>query len=171
MFRVRWYHVREPMPKTHEKVLLLEDLLEKLRAPRAAGRTVVLANGLFDILHVGHLSYLESAAAEADLVVVGINSDDSARRLKGPSRPVTPEAERARLVAGFACVDYVTIFRGLNVETLLRDLRPDVHCKGTDYTTETVPEKDVARDIGARIAIVGEAKSHSSREIIDRLRK
>lgn len=159
------------MSNTTVKVMSFEGLLDELRAPRAAGRSVALANGLFDILHVGHLSYLEAAAEEADLLVVGINSDESARALKGPSRPVTPEAERARLVAGFACVDFVTVFRGLNVESLLRELRPDVHCKGTDYTTETVPEREVAQEIGSRIAIVGDAKSHSSREIIARLRK
>jgi len=158
------------MQHPDDRVLTRESLLAALEAPRAAGRTVALANGLFDILHVGHLSYLESAAREADILVVGINSDDSARRLKGPSRPVTPERERARLVAGFGCVDLVTIFEGSNVEQLLRSLRPDVHCKGTDYTTETVPERAVAREVGARVAIVGDAKSHSSREIIERLR-
>jgi rfaE bifunctional protein nucleotidyltransferase chain/domain len=154
-----------------EKVLNPDDLVLELQAPRSAGRTVALANGLFDILHVGHLSYLEAAATEADLLVVAINSDESARQLKGPTRPVTPEQERARLVAGFACVNYVTVFRDLNVENLLRSLRPDVHCKGTDYATDTVPEAQVAREVGARIAIVGDPKSHSSREIIDRLKK
>jgi len=157
--------------RADQKVLSPEDLVAKLEAPRSAGRTVALANGLFDILHVGHLSYLEAAATEADLLVVAINSDDSARQLKGPARPVTPEQERARLVAGFACVDYVTVFRELNVEHLLRSLRPDVHCKGTDYATETVPEAQVSHEIGTRIAIVGDPKSHSSREIIGRMRK
>jgi rfaE bifunctional protein nucleotidyltransferase chain/domain len=157
--------------RAEDNVLSEQALLEALKPARASGRTVALANGLFDILHVGHLSYLESAAREADILVVGINSDASARELKGPTRPVTPESERARLVAGFACVDLVTIFDGLNVEALLRALRPDVHCKGTDYTTETVPEREVALEIGARIAIVGDEKSHSSREIIGRLRK
>jgi len=154
-----------------EKVLNPDDLVLELQASRSAGRTVALANGLFDILHVGHLSYLEAAATEADLLVVAINSDESARQLKGPTRPVTPEQERARLVAGFACVNYVTVFRELNVENLLRSLRPDVHCKGTDYATDTVPEAQVAREVGARIAIVGDPKSHSSREIINRLKK
>jgi len=156
--------------RAEDKVLDREALLRRLEAPRAAGRTVALANGLFDVLHVGHLSYLQSAAQEADILVVAINSDESARRLKGPSRPFTREEERARLVAGFGCVDWVTVFAGTNVEELLRALRPDVHCKGTDYTTETVPEREVALEIGARIAIVGDAKSHSSREIIRRLR-
>jgi len=162
--------IGEPM-LAENKVLTPDDLLANLEAPRKAGRSVALANGLFDILHVGHLSYLEAASTEADLLVVAINSDESARRLKGPSRPVTPEDERARLVAGFACVDYVTVFRELNVESLLRSLRPDVHCKGTDYATDTVPEAAVAHEIGARIAIVGDPKSHSSREIISRMRK
>lgn len=154
-----------------EKVLSPDDLIARLDAARSGGRTVALANGLFDILHVGHLSYLEAAAGEADLLVVAINSDESARKLKGPSRPVTPEEERARLVAGFSCVDFVTVFRELNVEKLLRAVKPDVHCKGTDYATDTVPEADVAHEIGARIAIVGDPKSHSSREIIRRMRK
>ena len=162
--------VEVPM-QAEEKVLSPDDLVARLEKPRTAGQTVALANGLFDILHVGHLSYLEAAASEADLLVVAINSDDSARQLKGPSRPVTPEQERARLVAGFGCVDYVTIFRELNVENLLRSLKPDVHCKGTDYATDTVPEAQVAREVGARIAIVGDPKSHSSREIISRMRK
>ena len=154
-----------------EKVLSRAELVARLETARSAGRTVALANGLFDILHVGHLSYLEAAASEADLLVVAINSDESARKLKGPTRPVTPEQERARLVAGFACVAYVTVFRELNVEPLLRAVQPDVHCKGTDYATDTVPEAEVAREVGARIAIVGDPKSHSSREIIRRMRE
>jgi len=152
------------------KLLDRAALTERLRELRAAGRSVALANGLFDILHVGHLRYLEGARAEADALVVAVNSDRSARALKGPSRPVTPERERAELVAGFACVDYVTIFDEGTVEPLLRDLRPDVHCKGTDYTAETVPEVAVARELGIRVAIVGDPKRHATREIIDKLR-
>jgi rfaE bifunctional protein nucleotidyltransferase chain/domain len=131
---------------------------------------VALANGLFDILHVGHLHYLEAASCQADILVVGINSDRSARELKGPSRPVIPEHERAELVAGFACVDYVTIFDGDTVEPLLRRLHPEFHCKGTDYTVDTVPEVGVARELGIRVVIVGDTKSHSTRDIIHRLR-
>jgi rfaE bifunctional protein nucleotidyltransferase chain/domain len=137
---------------------------------RRAGQTVALANGLFDILHVGHLHYLEAASLEADVLIVGINSDRSARELKGPSRPVIPEQERAELVAGLACVDYVTVFDGATVEPLLRELQPEFHCKGTDYTVDTVPEAGVARELGIRVVIVGDTKSHSTREIIRRLR-
>ena len=145
--------------------------LSRLRdEARDAGKTVALANGLFDILHVGHLHYLEAAACQADILVVGINSDRSARELKGPSRPVIPEHERAELIAAFACVDYVTIFDGDTVEPLLRGLLPEVHCKGTDYTVDTVPEVGVARELGIRVVIVGDTKSHSTRDIIRRLR-
>jgi rfaE bifunctional protein nucleotidyltransferase chain/domain len=151
------------------ELLAREPLLRRLEPLRDEGRTVALANGLFDILHVGHLRYLEGAAGEADLLVVAINSDDSARRLKGPSRPVTPGDERAELVGGFACVDFVTIFDEDDVEPLLRALRPDVHCKGTDYTVESVPEAAVARELGIRIAIVGDPKTHATRDIIRRL--
>lgn len=153
-----------------EKMHDLDFLSDRRDAAREAGKTVALANGLFDILHVGHLHYLEAASCQADILVVGINSDRSARELKGPSRPVTPELERAQLVAGFACVDYVTIFDGDTVEPLLRRLRPEVHCKGTDYTVDTVPEVGVARELGIRVVIVGDTKSHSTRDIIRRLR-
>ena len=156
--------------RNRRKILSRPSLIETLVPPREAGRTVALANGLFDLLHVGHLRYLEGAAAEADLLVVAINSDESARRLKGPTRPVVPEAERAELVAGFACVNYVTIFDELTVEPVLRALRPDVHCKGTDYTADSVPEAAVARGLGVRIAIVGDPKDHASRDMIARIR-
>ncbi len=153
------------------KVLALADLVQGVRVARAAGRTVALANGLFDLLHVGHLRYLEGAKAQADLLVVAVNADASARALKGEGRPVVPEAERAELVAGFACVDWVTIFADRTVEPLLRALRPDVHCKGTDYTAETVPEREVARELGIRVAIVGDPKDHATSELLSRLRR
>ena len=155
---------------SERKIVVLAALLRALEEPRREGRTVALANGLFDILHVGHLRYLEAASREADLLVVALNSDDSARRLKGPGRPIVPERERAELVAGFSCVDYVTVFAESNVETLLRRLRPEVHCKGTDYTAATVPEREVARALGVRVAIVGDPKDHATREIIRRIR-
>ncbi len=153
-----------------DKIVTLESLQSRLARPRAAGSHVALANGLFDILHVGHLHYLEAARAEADLLVVGVNSDRSARELKGPSRPVIPELERAELLAGLSCVDFVTIFEGPTAEQLLRAVRPDVHCKGTDYTADSVPEAPVARELGIRVAIVGDSKVHSTRDIIRRLR-
>lgn len=151
------------------KILSLNAILARLAPLRARGQTVALANGLFDLLHVGHLRYLEGSRAEADVLVVGINSDASARVLKGPSRPRVPQAERAELVGGFACVDFVTVFEELTVEPLLRGLRPHVHCKGTDYRPETVPEHELARELGIRIAIVGDPKCHATSEMLRRL--
>lgn len=155
--------------RTLDKVIPRDRLREAIAGYRARGLTIGMANGLFDLLHVGHLRYLSGASEEADVLLVAINSDRSARTLKGPDRPVTPEHERAELVAGFACVDLVTVFDDLSVEPLLRDLVPNVHCKGTDYTTETVPEAPVARELGIRIAIVGDPKDHATREILARL--
>ena len=152
------------------KVVTLDELLADAVRFRAGGQTIALANGLFDVLHVGHLRYLEGARSEADRLVVAINSDASARALKGPARPVVPQSERAELVAGFACVDRVVMFDAPTVEPVLRALRPDVHCKGTDYTAETVPEREVARELGIRVAIVGDPKSHATSDLIKRLR-
>jgi rfaE bifunctional protein nucleotidyltransferase chain/domain len=154
-----------------DKICAIETLAECLESDRRAGRSVALANGLFDILHVGHLHYLEAARMQADVLVVAINSDHSARKLKGPDRPVIPEQERAELIAGFSCVDWVTIFEGATVEALLRTLKPHVHCKGTDYTVDNVPEAAVTRELGIRVAIVGDTKSHSTRDIIRRLQR
>ncbi len=152
------------------KVLGRPALAERLRAARAAGRTIALANGLFDLLHVGHLRYLEASRRQADLLVVAVNSDESARALRGPSRPIVPAVERAELVAGFACVDYVTIFTETTVVPVLRELRPDVHCKGTDYTPATLPEASVAQELGVRIAIVGDPKLHATSDLVRRIR-
>jgi rfaE bifunctional protein nucleotidyltransferase chain/domain len=154
---------------TIDKVLSRDALAERLQEARDAGCTVAMANGLFDLLHVGHLRYLQGASREADVLVVAVNSDASSRRLKGPGRPITPDHERAELLAGFDCVDFVTVFDEQSVDPLLRELRPDVHCKGTDYTPETVPEARIARELGIRIAIVGDPKDHATREIIRRL--
>jgi rfaE bifunctional protein nucleotidyltransferase chain/domain len=153
------------------KILDREELLERLAPLRERGRTVALANGLFDLLHVGHLRYLEGSADEADLLVVAVNSDSSARQLKGAGRPIVPQGERAELVAGFACVDYVTVFPEPDVEGLLHALRPDVHCKGTDYTPENVPEASTAARLGIRVAIVGDPKRHATRDIIKQVRE
>ena len=152
------------------KIVSRGELLRRVATARAAGRSVGLANGLFDVLHVGHLRYLEAAAREADLLVVAINADDSARRLKGAGRPIVPELERAELVAGFGCVGLVTVFEEVSVEPLLRALRPEVHCKGTDYAPDTVPEARVARELGVRVAIVGDPKDHATRDLIARIR-
>lgn len=136
---------------------------------RRAGRSVAFANGCFDILHVGHVRYLAGAAREADRLVVAVNNDESVRALKGENRPVMPEGERAEIVASLQGVDYVVLFGEPSVDRLLREIRPDVHCKGTDYTVDTVPERETVRAYGGRIAIVGDPKDHSSRELLARL--
>lgn len=144
-------------------------LLERAAALRREGRTIVLANGCFDLLHVGHVRYLEGAAAEGDVLVVGINADASVRALKGPDRPVMPDAERAEIVAALRCVDYVVIFAGSSPAPLIEALRPDVHCKGTDYTAEAVPERAVVSAYGGRTVIAGDPKDHSTSELVARL--
>jgi rfaE bifunctional protein nucleotidyltransferase chain/domain len=153
-----------------EKVAPLGVVRERVEAARRAGRTVALANGCFDVLHVGHARYLEGASAEADLLVVGVNADASVRRLKGEGRPVLPAADRARLVAALRVVDHVVVFEEDDVRALLLALRPDVHCKGTDYTADTVPERDTVRSYGGRVAIVGDPKDHDTRKLIARVR-
>jgi rfaE bifunctional protein nucleotidyltransferase chain/domain len=153
------------------KVVSRDELLRRAAVWRADGKTVALANGLFDIIHVGHLRYLEEAATLADVLVVAINDDASARGLKGPDRPIVPQDERAELVAGFRCVALVTIFGEATVEPLLRALVPAVHCKGTDYTSETVPERETARELGIRVAITGDPKTHATRDLIRRIRE
>ena len=151
------------------RVVHRDELLERVAEARSRGRTVALANGMFDLLHVGHLRYLEGAAAEADVLVVAVNSDRSSHALKGPGRPVVPEHERAELVGGLACVTWVTVFDESTVEPLLRALRPDVHCKGTDYTPENVPERAIADELGIRVAIVGDPKDHATTDLLRRL--
>ena len=146
-----------------------EELVRRAAEERAAGRTVAFANGCFDLLHVGHIRYLESAAAEADVLVVAINDDDSVRRLKGEGRPILSASDRAELVAALRCVDYVVIFPEPNVGSLLTALRPDVHCKGTDYTVASVPERDIVAGYGGRTAIVGDPKDHSTRDLLSRM--
>jgi rfaE bifunctional protein nucleotidyltransferase chain/domain len=144
------------------------ELARLLAAERSAGRVVVLANGCFDLIHVGHVRYLEGARREGDVLVVAINSDASVRRNKGTSRPLQPEDERAEILAAFACVDYVTVFDEPTADDLLRALRPDVHAKGTDWRAEDVPEARTVREIGARVAIVGDRKTHSSTDLARR---
>jgi D-glycero-beta-D-manno-heptose 1-phosphate adenylyltransferase len=152
------------------KLGTLEAIRQRVEEARRAGRRVALANGCFDVLHVGHVRYLEGARREADLLVVGVNGDGSVHRLKGPGRPVMPAEDRALVVAALRCVDHVVIFEEDDVTRLLMALRPDVHCKGTDYTPETVPEKDVVRSYGGRVAIVGDPKDHATRALIERIR-
>jgi rfaE bifunctional protein nucleotidyltransferase chain/domain len=136
---------------------------------RKHGAKIVFANGCFDILHVGHVRYLEGAKALGDVLVVGINADEQVREQKGEGRPLVPERERAEIIAAIRAVDYVTIFPEPTVEALLLALKPDIHAKGTDYTEETVPERDVVRSFGGRTAIVGDPKDHSTTEMIKEL--
>jgi rfaE bifunctional protein nucleotidyltransferase chain/domain len=147
----------------------LDELARLVAADRAGGRSIALANGVFDLLHVGHIRYLEGAKAEADRLVVAVNDDESVRMLKGEGRPVMNQADRAELVAALRCVDYVVIFSGRTVAEVLLRLKPDVHCKGTDYTVESVPERPIVQSYGGRTAIVGDPKGHSTRDLLSRL--
>jgi rfaE bifunctional protein nucleotidyltransferase chain/domain len=156
---------------TREKIVSREGLHAILEEHRRAGRKIVFANGVFDLLHVGHVRYLQAARAEGDLLVIGINSDASTRKLKGDGRPILTERARAALVAALRVVDYVVIFDELDVNSLLRELQPDVHAKGTDYTADTVPERELAAVLGIRVAIVGDPKQHSTRDLLARLRR
>ncbi|HEU4383310.1 MAG TPA: adenylyltransferase/cytidyltransferase family protein [Anaeromyxobacteraceae bacterium] len=151
------------------KLVRLADLPRLREAARAAGRSLALANGIFDLFHVGHLRYLEGAKALADELVVAVNTDRSARENKGPGRPVVPEAERAEIVAALACVDHVVLFDSKDVVPVIRALRPDVHVKGTDYTPETIPEREAVERWGGRTAVAGDRKSHSTTEMLARL--
>jgi rfaE bifunctional protein nucleotidyltransferase chain/domain len=152
------------------RILDRETLLARIAAAKLDGARIVLANGCFDILHAGHVRYLAGARALGDLLVVGINSDAQVAKLKGAGRPILPEGERAELVASLQAVDLVTIFSEPTVTELLLAMKPDVHAKGTDYTEETVPERDVVRSYGGRVAIVGDPKNHSTSEMISRLK-
>jgi rfaE bifunctional protein nucleotidyltransferase chain/domain len=152
------------------KILGRDELRMHLEKHRQRGEHIVLANGCFDVLHVGHARYLAGAEREGDVVVVAVNSDASVKQLKGEGRPILPEQARAELVAAFAAVDYVVIFSEPNVETLLTELRPAVHAKGTDYSAETVPERELAARLGIRVAIVGDPKVHSTRDLLARVR-
>jgi D-glycero-beta-D-manno-heptose 1-phosphate adenylyltransferase len=155
---------------TREKILPRDELARRLAEHRGRGERVVLANGCFDVLHVGHVRYLEGARREGDVLVVAVNADASVESLKGKGRPILDAGARAQLVGAIGVVSYVTVFDEPDVVALLRALRPDVHAKGTDYTVETVPERATARELGVRIAIVGDAKEHSTRELLSRLR-
>lgn len=154
------------------RVVSREELLEEAAALRRQGQTIAFANGHFDLLHVGHLRYLQAAAAEADRLVLGINDDASVARLKGPGRPLVPAAERAELLAALDPVDYVVVFDGDTPGPLLAALRPEVHCKGPDYgTPEEVPEYEIVRAYGGRTALVGDPKDHATSDLIERVRR
>lgn len=150
-------------------ILTRKELVTRINAERKNGARVVLANGCFDVLHVGHVRYLAGARELGDVLVVGVNSDEQVAQLKGPGRPILPASERAELVAALESVTYVTVFDEPTVEELLLALRPDVHAKGTDYTEDSVPERDVVRSFGGRVAIVGDPKDHSTSAILARL--
>ena len=152
------------------RILNERDLVDAVTTERAEARTIAFANGCFDVLHVGHVRYLADAKAQADRLIVAINDDASVRRLKGPGRPILIGADRAEMIAALESVDYVVLFPDADVNRLLRLLRPDVHCKGTDYTPETVPERDTVLGYGGRIAIVGDPKNHSTRDLLGRIR-
>jgi D-glycero-beta-D-manno-heptose 1-phosphate adenylyltransferase len=159
------------MRRADSKIVTREQLRAKLAEHKQRAQRVVFANGCFDTLHVGHIRYLEGARHEGDILVVGVNSDASVCALKGPGRPILDENARAQLVAALRSVDYVVLFSEPRVESLLEDLRPDVHAKGTDYTTETVPERATANRLGIKVAIVGDPKDHSTRELLESVRK
>jgi rfaE bifunctional protein nucleotidyltransferase chain/domain len=148
------------------KILSRDQLREQVQQWRRAGQRIILANGNFDLLHVGHVRYLRGAKALGGKLVVAVNSDESVRALKGEGRPIMPEQERAEIVSALADVDAVIVFPELDVRSIIREIRPDIHAKGTDYTPDTVPERDVVADCGGRVAIVGDSKDHSTSEII-----
>ncbi len=155
--------------RTLDKVRRLAEVVEQRERWRAEGKTVALANGVFDLIHVGHVRYLEGAKELADCLVVAVNSDASTRAYKGPGRPHIPEGERAEMVAALACTDRVLVFDEPNVRNIIRALKPDVHVKGTDYTPDTIPEGDEVRAYGGRVAVAGDPKNHSTTELAQRL--
>jgi rfaE bifunctional protein nucleotidyltransferase chain/domain len=151
------------------KLLPLAQLRQAIERDRQAGRTIALANGCFDILHVGHVRYLEAAKREADRLVVAVNADAIVRKLKGEGRPVMRAEDRVEIVGALRCVDYVVVFEEPTVENVLNAITPDVHCKGTDYTTDSVPEREIVRRYGGRVAIVGDPKDHSTRDLLSQI--
>ncbi len=151
------------------RVVTERELVEAVERDRAQGRSIAMANGCFDLLHVGHVRYLQGAAAEGDRLIVAVNDDQSVAGLKGPGRPILTAADRAELVAALRSVDYVLVFGDPNVERLLMLLKPDVHCKGTDYTVDSVPERAVVAVYGGRTAIVGDPKNHATRDLLARI--
>lgn len=159
------------MRLSESKIVTRQNLTSLIADHKKRGQTVVFTNGCFDILHVGHVRYLEAARELGDILIVAINSDASLRNLKGAGRPILNEAARARLVAALRAVDYVVIFHEPTVAPLLRELLPHIHAKGTDYSADTVPERAIANELGIRIAIVGDPKNHSTRALLSSLRK
>jgi D-glycero-beta-D-manno-heptose 1-phosphate adenylyltransferase len=157
------------MQASNSKVVSRDALIGIVSYARAAGLRIVLANGCFDVLHVGHVRYLAGARAEGDVLIVGVNSDEQVRVQKGEGRPILPALERAEIVGALESVNYVTIFDEPTVEALLLTLKPDVHAKGTDYTVDSVPEREIVKSYGGRVAIVGDPKDHSTSEILSQI--
>lgn len=157
------------LEKSSAPILSRQALLDAVEADRRLGKTIVLTNGCFDLLHVGHIRYLQAAAAIGDILITAINSDAQVRALKGEGRPATPENERAELISALRFVDYVTIFNEPTVTELILAIKPDFHAKGTDYTPETVPEREIVRAVGGKVVIVGDPKDHSSTELIQQI--
>ncbi|HXK62035.1 MAG TPA: adenylyltransferase/cytidyltransferase family protein [Acidobacteriota bacterium] len=151
------------------KLKTLPELKRIAEEARKAGRTVVFANGCFDLIHVGHIRYLQAAREMGDILILAVNGDSSVQELKGPGRPLMPELERAEILAALQCVDYLVLFNDQTADRLLREIRPDIHAKGTDYSEETVPERETVLGYGGRIAIVGDAKEHSTRDYLKRI--
>jgi len=156
-------------PEAISRIVTRSELIAAVKEARSQMRKVVFANGCFDVLHVGHIRYLEAAKALGDILIVAINSDEQARQLKGKDRPILPQDQRAEIVSALEAVDLVTIFTEPTVTELLLALKPDIHAKGTDYTKETVPERDVVRSFGGQVAIVGDPKNHSSSDMIEKI--
>lgn len=150
-------------------ILTESQLIEHVIRDRSVGRTIAFANGCFDLLHVGHVRYLQGAAQQADRLIVAINDDASVARLKGPGRPIMSEGDRAELVNALHGIDYVVLFGEANVERLLLLIKPDVHCKGTDYTVDSVPERATVQSYGGRTAIVGDPKDHATRDLLAKI--
>ena len=155
-------------PNTASRILSREELINRVAIEKSKGRSIVFTNGCFDVLHAGHVRYLAGARELGDFLVVAINADSQVAKLKGAGRPIVPEMERAEIVASLEAVDAVTIFSEPTVTELLLALKPDVHAKGTDYTEDSVPERDVVRSFGGRVAIVGDPKDHSTSELLQR---
>ncbi|HEY0159054.1 MAG TPA: adenylyltransferase/cytidyltransferase family protein [Thermoanaerobaculia bacterium] len=151
-------------------ILTARELAEVLATERSSGKTIAFANGVFDILHVGHVRYLQDASRVADVLVVGVNGDDSTRQLKGEGRPVMPAVERAELIAAIRGVGYVTVFDEKSPARLLQELRPDFQCKGTDYTADSVPEAEIVKAYGGKVAIVGDPKDHSTTSVLEKMK-
>jgi D-glycero-beta-D-manno-heptose 1-phosphate adenylyltransferase len=159
------------MREIPSKIVTLDELRNALVEPRRNHKKIVFSNGCFDTLHVGHVRYLQAAKREGDVLITAVNADVTVKNLKGPGRPILDEQARSLLVAALRCVDYVIIFSEPNVEHLLEELRPDVHAKGTDYSSDTVPERATAARLGIRVAIVGDPKDHSTAALLEAIRK